>query len=106
MPKDVYYATGVFEIGDTFCGEDGHLHVITDVLVCHYIGRGVYKVLYEVDQCGEFTELVLQAEPPALPPHKSMLKLVPNKCISGPDLTGEEDPTNSENTSQNINSAT
>lgn len=55
--KDVLYATGCFEIGDMFLDEEGKRHIITDVLVCHYIRNGAFKVLYEVDNSGKFEEL-------------------------------------------------
>jgi hypothetical protein len=55
--KEVLYATGAFEIGDQFYDDTGDLRTVTDVLVCHYLRRGTFKVLYEVDQSGEFIEL-------------------------------------------------
>lgn len=60
MKRDILYATGFFEIGDTFYDEEGHLRTVTDVLVCHYIRRGTYKILYEVDSCGQFQEVLLR----------------------------------------------
>lgn len=60
MPKEVLYATGVFEIGDTFTDETGAGHIVTDVLVCHYIKEGAFKVLYELDGSGNFVQLKLQ----------------------------------------------
>lgn len=58
--KEVLYATGTFEIGDQFYDEQGQLRTVTDVLVCHYIKRGQFRVLYEIDNNGSFTELRLQ----------------------------------------------
>lgn len=60
MIREILYATGFFEIGDTFLDESGQQHTVTDVLLCHYIKHGNYKVLYEVDNSGEFKELMLK----------------------------------------------
>ena len=70
--KDVLYATGCFEIGDMFLDEDGKKHIISDVLVCHYIRSGAFKVLYEVDNRGKFEEL--QPVPAEARPGKSQGK--------------------------------
>lgn len=76
--KNVRYATGCFEIGDVFFDSDGNPHVITDVLLCHYIKSGAYKVLYEVDKGGTFVELQPQeaAVCPGKPQAKPPLQLV------------------------------
>lgn len=58
--KEVLYATGTFEIGDQFYDESGQLRTVTDVLVCHYMKRGHFRVLYEVDNNGSFIELRMQ----------------------------------------------
>ena len=58
--KEVLYATGTFEIGDQFYDEKGQLRTVTDVLICHYLKRGQFRVRYEVDDNGAFIELRLQ----------------------------------------------
>lgn len=76
--KDVLYATGCFEIGDMFLDADGKRHIITDVLVCHYIRSGAFRVLYETDNSGKFEEL--QPVPVDTHPsgkNRSTLQLVP-----------------------------
>lgn len=60
MPKEVLYATGFFEIGDTFIDKDGNTRVVTDILVCHYLKDGAFKVLYEVDNSGLFEMIKFQ----------------------------------------------
>ena len=57
MKRDILYATGFFEIGDKFYDGFHREHTVTDILVCHRIAAGTYKVLYEVDGSGEFVEL-------------------------------------------------
>ena len=76
--KDVLYATGCFEIGDMFLDEDGKRHIITDVLVCHYIRSGTFRVKYEVDRSGKFEELqpVPADARPGKPKGKSPLQLI------------------------------
>lgn len=56
--KEVMYAFGTFEIGDTYQDPNGQIHTITDVLICYYVGSDAYKVRYEVDGSGEFVSLV------------------------------------------------
>lgn len=56
--KEVMYAFGTFEIGDTYQDTDGKLHTITDVLICYYVSSDAYKIRYEVDNNGEFISLV------------------------------------------------
>ena len=70
--KDVLYATGCFEIGDVFFDAEENPHVITDVMVCHYIRSGAFKVLYEVDNRGKCEEL--QPVPAEARPGKSQGK--------------------------------
>lgn len=94
--KEVLYATGAFEIDDTFFDDTGTLRTITDVLVCHYMKRGSFRVLYEVDGSGEYVELKLrgfgelpqnrtqQSTPIRKLGDKSSLRLVP--------FQREEDP--------------
>lgn len=76
--KDVLYATGCFEIGDMFLDADGKRRVITDVLVCHYIRNGAYRVMYEVDNSGKFEDLqpVPAEARPGKPQNKSPLQLI------------------------------
>lgn len=60
MTNNILYATGFFEVGDTFFDEHGQQHLITDVMLCHYIKSGTYRVFYEVDNSGEFVDLVMK----------------------------------------------
>lgn len=57
MAKTVLYATGFFNIGDMFLDAAGNPHTITNILVCHYMKDGAFKVLYEMDDSGEFVEI-------------------------------------------------
>ena len=77
--KDVLYATGCFEIGDMFLDEDGKRHIITDVLVCHYIRGGTFRVKYEVDRSGKFEDLqpVPADARPSGTKNRSTLQLIP-----------------------------
>ena len=82
--KDVLYATGHFEIGDTFLDEYGKRHTITDVRVVHYIREGTYKVSYEIDRSGKFEELELvpASEMPQLNGRgKSTIKTIQFKVV-------------------------
>ena len=56
-PSKVLYATAFYAVGDQFYDENMVVHTVTDVLLCHYVRRGLFKVLYEIDNNGEFVEL-------------------------------------------------
>lgn len=58
MKNDILYATGSFEIGDVFFDDAGEQHTITDVRVCHYMRSGTFQVSYEVDNSGEYVDLI------------------------------------------------
>ena len=105
--KEVLYATGFFEIGDTFEDAEGNQHTITDVLVMHYIKRGSYRVLYEVDNAGDFTDLKLRGfgnledlakqvmQQSALSRKKvdnKNLQLIPPQGDDSPTIIGERNP--------------
>lgn len=60
MLKNKLYATAFFEIGEQVYDENGVVHTVTDILLCHYVGRGTYKVLYELDNSKEFIDLRFQ----------------------------------------------
>lgn len=80
MNREVLYAVGKFEIGDTFLDEEDQMHLITDVLVCHYVKNGIYRVLYEVDASGEFIELhPYVKEQPVIRQNKPILHLTGQK---------------------------
>ena len=70
-------------MGDTFIDEGGQPHIITNVLICHYLREGMFKVLYEVDWCGEFQELQMVEEgdiselAPTAKEYRPPLKIVP-----------------------------
>ena len=95
--KEVLYATGTFEIGDQFYDDTGNLRTVTDVLVCHYLRKGTFKVLYEVDRSGEYIELRMrgfgdlpQPPKPATSEHKPKLRLnYPKTDESGQKSPGE-----------------
>lgn len=99
MAQDVLYATGFFEIGDQFYDGHGQLRTVTDVLLCHYLRRKTYKVLYEVDNSGEFIDLVFGYEnveipQPAIPKPKEKPNLRLTSKPTNPNAVcdGEEDP--------------
>lgn len=87
--REVLYATGAFEIGDYFYDAAGNERKVTDVLVCHYLRSGNFRVLYEVDGSGEYIELRLSGFGPpqqdalrqsggmGKPAEKKRLSLVP-----------------------------
>lgn len=60
MKHDVLYATGLFDIGDSFLDDHGNVQTVTDIQVTHYVGKGLYKVLYEVNNSGEYLDLRLR----------------------------------------------
>ena len=60
MPKEILYATGMFEMGDQFYDDTGRLRTVTNILVCHNMRRGTFKVLYELDESGRFEEVAMQ----------------------------------------------
>lgn len=91
MVHKILYATGFFEIGDTFLDEFGQQHTVTDVLLCHYLKHGNYKVLYEVDNSGEFKELMMKGvgelptQPAKKKPTKPHLHLMAPKTDEEPE---------------------
>jgi hypothetical protein len=96
--KEVLYATGTFEIGDQFYDDTGSLRTVTDVLVCHYLRKGTFRVLYEVDSSGEYIELRMrgfgdlpQPPKPITTERKPKLRLTyPKTDESGQKSPGEE----------------
>jgi hypothetical protein len=36
------------------------VHTLTDILLCHYVSLGTYKVLYELDNSKQFIDLRFQ----------------------------------------------
>ena len=93
MPREVLYATGVFDIGDQFYDSTGMLRTVTNVLVCHNIRRGTFKVLYELDDSGKFEEVSMQGFG-KLPSEKTkpVLQFVPTKKQKDPFFGGGEEP--------------
>lgn len=93
--KEVLYATGVFEIGDQFYDDIGTLRTVTDVLVCHYMRKGTFKVLYEVDNSKQFVELKMQGfgdlpSEKKAPTQKPILQLNNTKKQKDPFFSGGE----------------
>ena len=68
-------------------------------MVVHYLRRGTYKVLYEVDYNQPFVELVLKdydalmGANAQIPRHmqRPNLEIIPKKAQNAPPNTGEED---------------
>lgn len=62
MKLAAFNARCPYELGDSFKGNDGKAHTITDIVALHSLKTMSVRFLYELDGNGKLVDLILEPQ--------------------------------------------